>query len=359
MSAPPVPYPKALKMYPTIRQSVLSSFDNCALLVRFEREHRGGWNFPWQARGGMFHSFAARALTEMYRQSEESIEVDVALAILHEVLRQADVDKECPHCGSTKIRRGLTKAGNRYCLSCRQRFETEIVVLPEREVEDLYWIVKKWAHDNQWSISDLVDVEQRLQADITYPNPARGAGRAHAHRQARRAVHRGRARRPRHRLRLEGHLGDAAADRGQLRGILPAAVLRLARDAQLPRGRAGDPARVLRALLGAARGDAQPRADGRPGGGDGALVERFDRSIEEHLYSPRRGSTATSVRPRSAARSRPTRAATGPSRRPSRPSLPPRPSSSRSRRSSAAEARWRRGRARTGRCRSRTRRAAG
>ena len=171
MPPPPVPYPKALKLYPTIRQSVLSSFDNCALLVRFEREHRGGWNFSWQARGGMFHRFAARAMTEMFRQGETTIEVDVALAILHEVLRQADVDKQCPHCGSLKIRRGITKAGNRYCLSCRQRFETEIAILPEREVTDLYWTCIKFAHDNEWSIPDLVDVEQRLSADITYPNP--------------------------------------------------------------------------------------------------------------------------------------------------------------------------------------------
>ena len=48
---PQEPYPLARKLYPTLRQSVLQSFDQCALLSRFEREYRGGWSHPWQARG--------------------------------------------------------------------------------------------------------------------------------------------------------------------------------------------------------------------------------------------------------------------------------------------------------------------
>lgn len=171
MTEQTTPYPKALKLYPTIRQSVLGSFDNCALLTRFEREYRGGWSHPWQARGQMFHRFAARALAEMYAQQEKSIEVTVALAILQEVLRQHDVDRECPHCGSNRIRRGVTKRGNRICLACKQLFETEVMSLPTSEVKDLYWVVKKWAHDNSFDIENLVDVEQRLHAKIDYPNP--------------------------------------------------------------------------------------------------------------------------------------------------------------------------------------------
>ena len=174
MQSPQEPYPLARKLYPMLRQSVLQSFDQCALLSRFEREYRGGWSYSWQARGDLFHRFAARAMAEMYRQGENTIEVDVALAILHETLRQQDVDRVCPNCEGTRIRKGVTKMGFRLCLDCKHRFETEIIVVPMAEVQELYWVVKKWAHDNAWSIQNLVDVEHRLKANVEYPNPYGG-----------------------------------------------------------------------------------------------------------------------------------------------------------------------------------------
>jgi hypothetical protein len=95
-----VPYPTALAQYPEIRQSILSAFDLCALEAKFDLDYRKGWSSHPQARGQIFHRFAARALTEMNHQNERTIEVDVALAILHEVLRQDDVDRECPVCAA-------------------------------------------------------------------------------------------------------------------------------------------------------------------------------------------------------------------------------------------------------------------
>jgi hypothetical protein len=171
---PDLPYPKALSRFPMIRQSLLAAFDNCSLSAHFDLEHRNGWAHPWQARGLTFHRFAGRALREMHAQQEGKIEVDVALAILNEVLRQADVDRECPVCGSTKIRKGVTKAGMRLCLSGRHRFETEIVNLPMAEIKDLVWVVKKWAHDNEWDVNHLVSIEDRLGARVSYPNPHGG-----------------------------------------------------------------------------------------------------------------------------------------------------------------------------------------
>lgn len=165
------PYPKAVASYPTVRQSVLSAFDLCALEASFELAFGKGWATHPQARGRTFHHFAAKAMTEMNRQREETIEVDVALAILHEVLRQDDLDRLCPDCGSEKI--GTAKDGFRTC-EHGHVFESEIVNLPMKQVKDLYWVVKKWAFDNSFDIHNLVDVEKRLSGIIEYPDPQGG-----------------------------------------------------------------------------------------------------------------------------------------------------------------------------------------
>jgi hypothetical protein len=169
---PEVPYPTALKRYPEIRQSILSAFDLCALEAKFDLDYRKGWSTHPQARGTIFHRFAGRALTEMNRQGERTIEVDVALAILHEVLRQDDVDRECPQCSTREIEKGID-GGWRTCSNGHQ-FETEFVNVPMSEVRDLVWTVKKFAFDNAWDIDNLVDVEHRLKGTITYANPYGG-----------------------------------------------------------------------------------------------------------------------------------------------------------------------------------------
>lgn len=169
-----VPYPKALRLFPVVRQSLVASFDNCALATKFDIQFRHGWSHSYQARGEMFHRFAAQALRTMARQIEETIPVDAALSILHETLRQRDVDRECPHCQSGRIRKGVTKRGMRYCLSCRHQFETDFIRVPSDMVDELYWVVKKWAHDNSFDVRNLVDVEKRLEALVHYDNSTTG-----------------------------------------------------------------------------------------------------------------------------------------------------------------------------------------
>lgn len=144
------PYPEAIKAFPNegelpgLRQSLLSDFDNCALGARFTMLYEDGWDAHPQARGTTFHRFAAKALQEMATHGEDGIEVDVALAILMECLRQADVPPE------------------------------EVLTIPMSQVADLYWTVKKWAYDNSFSIANLVDVEKRLSATVGYPHPDGG-----------------------------------------------------------------------------------------------------------------------------------------------------------------------------------------
>lgn len=170
-----VPYPKAIRLFPELRQSLLSSFDNCALTTKFDATYRHGWSHPYQARGEMFHRFAARALTEMALHSDDgTIPVGEALEILHDVLRQREVDRNCPRCGSTRIRKGITKRGMRYCLSCKRQFETDLIAVPMDMVEELYWVVKKWAHDNAFDVHNIVEVEKRLTATVRYENTVSG-----------------------------------------------------------------------------------------------------------------------------------------------------------------------------------------
>jgi hypothetical protein len=165
-----VPYPKALKRFPTIRQSWLSSFDDCGLTNYFDLTYRKGWSTSYQARGQIFHRFAAECLRTMAGLSEDSIPVDAALGILRDVMRQDDVDRRCPGCGSENLMLGMSNDGKRRCRDCKHEFETDLVNLSEDSARSLYWTAIKWAHDNAFDIQNLVDVEKRAEATIYYPN---------------------------------------------------------------------------------------------------------------------------------------------------------------------------------------------
>lgn len=132
------PYPTALKRFPTVRQSTLSKFDDCPLAARFYLDHEQGWNGHPQARGTIFHRFAAKALLMMALTDEDTIPQDVALAILRECLRQHDVPPE------------------------------DQTAIPFKQIKDLRWTVVKFATDNAFDISKLVSVEERLGATVTY-----------------------------------------------------------------------------------------------------------------------------------------------------------------------------------------------
>lgn len=144
MPAAAHPYPAVVEEFPRIRQSILATFDQCRLLTKFELEYRKGWSNKEQARGQIFHRFAAKALTAMADAGETTIDPEDALAIMRETLRQADVEPR------------------------------DVVTIPFSEIKDLRWITIKWAHENVFDTAHLADVEQRLQATVRYPHPAGG-----------------------------------------------------------------------------------------------------------------------------------------------------------------------------------------
>jgi hypothetical protein len=165
-----VPYPKALERFPTLRQSLLSSFDNCGLTSWFELEYGKGWSTHPQARGQIMHRVIAECFRQMAEHNAPEIPTDAALTILRDVLRQDDADRACRRCGSPNLQPGVSSAGMRTCSDCGAEFETQLVNLPLAQVKDLFWVTIKWAHDNTWDIENLVDVELRLQTGIRYPN---------------------------------------------------------------------------------------------------------------------------------------------------------------------------------------------
>lgn len=164
------PYPKARAAFPTLRQSLLSNFDNCARATKYEIEYRNGWSSHPQARGQIFHRFAAECLREMAKMGEGIIPTDVAQAIMREQIRQDGADRVCRFCGSEKIRKGVTRDGLRQCLGCKKTFPTEFVNLPLAQVKDLAWVAIKWAISNDFDIDNLVDVERRLECVVHYPD---------------------------------------------------------------------------------------------------------------------------------------------------------------------------------------------
>ena len=139
-----LPYPTAVAKHPTVRQSLLSKFDDCALSSKFYIDHEQDWGNHPQARGQIFHRFAAKALLAMEANKENTIPRDVALEILRECLRQHDVLPE------------------------------DQVNIPFSQIKDLRWVVMKFAKDNAFQINQLVSVEERLEAIVEYEAPAAG-----------------------------------------------------------------------------------------------------------------------------------------------------------------------------------------
>lgn len=174
------PYPKAVARFPRVRQSLLSAFDDCALQAKFDLDYRRGYASHPMGRGTLFHRFAARALQEMALHQQSRIDPDTAVAILQDVLRQHDVDDVChePHCD--RPARVLPEAerdpdGRELICDAGHRHYSEVVNVSARHRADLQWIVRKWANDNEFDVSHLVDVERRLQAVVRYPNPVGGS----------------------------------------------------------------------------------------------------------------------------------------------------------------------------------------
>jgi hypothetical protein len=165
-----------MELYPRHRQSTLARFDRCGLTVRFDEKYGAkGWTSHDAARGQIFHRVAAKCIEEMAAQGEGTIQVDVALAILEECLRQHDVDELCPRCASPQVPVGK---GMFRCTGCHRESDTQMVALPAEQIRHLRISVIKWANDQAgakttgggFNIDHLVSVEERLFADITYPS---------------------------------------------------------------------------------------------------------------------------------------------------------------------------------------------
>jgi len=134
----PVDLDEVARLWPTVRQSILAKFDDCALSAYFDLAWSKGWNGNQAASGIMFHRVAAECLRSMVANDSDFIETGVALAILEDCLEQKNVAP------------------------------SERLKIPLREVPNLRWITAKFAKDNQFTIRNVVDVEHRLTASLEY-----------------------------------------------------------------------------------------------------------------------------------------------------------------------------------------------
>lgn len=134
----PLSRDQVIEQWPTLRQSLLGDFDNCALSSFFSMKYGHGWSTSPQARGTLFHRTAAEILRTMQRYGHQTIPIAEALQILVEVCRQQDVEPR------------------------------DIVRLPMRDVPELRMAVRKFAKDNAFSTNRIVDIERRLEAPISY-----------------------------------------------------------------------------------------------------------------------------------------------------------------------------------------------
>lgn len=161
------PFPSSLERFPRLRQSTLANFDRCALSALFDLEYRRNWSGHPQARGQIFHRVAAEALRQMYKQRESTISGDAVLEILYDTIRQADIDERCGKCGAP-----ARVVPDTQMIECDNghRHGSNFVNLPMAALKDLRWVCLKFAKDNAFDIANLVDIEQRMLAYLTYPD---------------------------------------------------------------------------------------------------------------------------------------------------------------------------------------------
>lgn len=139
---PPLPVrsPEAvLEAYPHHRQSRLGEFDNCALAARFGLEGYA-YNNAAQARGILFHRYAAEVLRTLRQTGELLIPTEEAMAILYEVSAQRDVP------------------------------DHDVVIVPARERRMLRMCALKFA-GKPFNMTKLIDIERRLFATVKYNGP--------------------------------------------------------------------------------------------------------------------------------------------------------------------------------------------
>lgn len=146
--AEPSTFEEVVARFPTLRQSLLGSFDNCPLSTYFDLMYAHGWSTTPQARGTIFHRTAAEILRTMQAQGSRTIPRAEALQILLEVCHQRwtrdDAGAQIPMPAS------------------------EIVRVPMRQMPELRMAVDKFARDNEFSTHKIVAIEKKLSAEISY-----------------------------------------------------------------------------------------------------------------------------------------------------------------------------------------------
>lgn len=153
------PYPRALRDFPRLRQSQLAIFADCQLSAGFglrvsirPRRRRGehsdlatsGWTTHRASAGRIAHATVARSLHHMLERRQERIPPEVVIDLYEEVIRQADVPL------------------------------AETFALPAHEDRQLRRTLRKWARDTVFTIEDVVGVEERFEAVVSYPDGAGG-----------------------------------------------------------------------------------------------------------------------------------------------------------------------------------------
>jgi hypothetical protein len=97
-------HPEVLAAFPWLRQSTLAEFDSCRLSARWSIEGAEFDNAA-QARGTLFHRFAAEVLRTLWRTGNTSIPTEEAMQILYETIEQRDVpDGEVVWCPARERR---------------------------------------------------------------------------------------------------------------------------------------------------------------------------------------------------------------------------------------------------------------
>lgn len=145
------PFPKALALYPRLRQSTLSVFDACALGASWKLQHENHtWSSHPAARGQIVHRTLARCMTLAVENEERVIPVEVGIAEFEDVMRQADIPMESPDGDS-------------------------VSPVPLRELAQARVSVITFCKGSEWDTNEVRGIERRLVATITYPDGHGGA----------------------------------------------------------------------------------------------------------------------------------------------------------------------------------------
>jgi hypothetical protein len=125
---------------PYYRQSIIATFDSCALRALFAMTDRRRTPSEFAAVGTLFHRWKHLTITEMRVHAERTMSVEQGLERLVDVIAQRDIPSD------------------------------EVVPVTMRGMTRLRILVVKWCAGMELSIEQIVDTEIRLYSEITLDN---------------------------------------------------------------------------------------------------------------------------------------------------------------------------------------------